>query len=141
MRLSRQEMVDAALDFLSLIEAGKVDEYAWLRVKRLREGGLGLRSAHLDVQLMADEISRLASQTIGGERAEWRDAAAAALGCRDNTDAAIEVLREVAERARQELEPPQPAVSDAELRAHAEPKKSMPIRSTLGNRNRKRGSR
>jgi hypothetical protein len=151
MRLTKQEMVEAAEDLRTIIEAGLVTLLSAERLRRLRENPPGSRSAPWQVQVEADNIARLASATIGGNPRQWNDAALAAIGYRDREDVCIEVVREMAERVRQGQSSEQPDDSQEDRcepasrrrRASAEPssKKDCPIRSTLGNRNRKRGSR
>lgn len=141
MSLSRHEMVEAAEDLLTIIEADMVPVFSAQRVERLRTTPHGQRSAPWEVQSMADHVARLASKTIGGSAGQWRVAALAALGFRDREDVCVEVLRELAERVRGEQEQCEPASRRRKGAAEPSSKRDCPIRSTLGNRNRKRGGR
>lgn len=149
MRLSRQEMVEAAEDLRTIIEARMLSVFEARRMQRLRENPDASRWAPPEVRVEADYLARLASKCIGGSPRQWQDAALAALGCRGNEEVSIEVLRDLAERARDEREGPderrqQPEKSSPRKRGAADPaskKDDCSIRSSLGNRNRKRGSR
>ena len=149
MTLSRQEMVEAAEDLRTIIEAGMLSVFEARRMQRLRENPDALRRAPPEVRVEADYLARLASKCIGGSQRQWEDAALAALGCRGSEDICLDVLRDLAERARDEREGrdergQQPDKSSQRKRGPADPaskKDDCSIRSTLGTRNRKRGSR
>lgn len=144
-RLTQEEMVDAAEDLATIIEANLLPVFSAERVRRLRESPtLGL-PAPWRTQVEADYIAGIASKCLGGSARQWREAALAALGCRDSGQVSIEVLRELAERARDEQEEREERCSPATRRsrepADEPPETDRPIRSTIGSRHRKRGTR
>lgn len=149
MSLSRQEMVEAAEDLRSIIEAGLLPVFEAQRLQRLRENPNAPRWAPPEVRVEADRLARLASKCIGGSPRQWEDAALAALGCRGSEEVSIDVLRDLAERARDEREereeqerrPEQSSRRRREPAAPASKKGNCSIRSTIVTRNRKRGSR
>jgi len=146
MSLSRQEMIEAAEDLRTIIEAGMLSVFEAQRLQRLRENPNASRWAPPEVMVEADYLARLASKCIGGNSRQWQDAALAALGCRGSEDVCLDVLRDIAERARDERErrEQQPEQSSRRKREPADPsskRNDCSIRSSLGNRNRKRGSR
>ena len=149
MSLSRQEMVDAAEDLRSIIEAGLLPVFEAQRLQRLRENPNAPRWAPPEVRVEADRLARLASKCIGGSPRQWEDAALAALGCRGSEEVSVDLLRELAERALDEREErdereSRPEQSSRRRREPADPaskKDDCSIRSSLGNRNRKKGSR
>ena len=149
MSLSRQEMIEAAEDLRTIIEAGMLSVFEAQRLQRLRENPNASRWAPPEVMVEADYLARLASKCIGGNSRQWQDAALAALGCRGSEDVCLDVLRDLAERARDEREERdgrerRPEQSSRRRREPADPaskKDDCSIRSTLGTRNRKRGSR
>ena len=131
MRLSRQEMVDAAEDLRCIIEAGLLPVFTAERLRRLREMPTWALPFPWQAHVEADYLAGIASKCIGGSGRQWKDAALAALGCRDREEVCIELLREMAERVRDEREEQVEQPRD----------RGCSIRSTLGNRNRKRGTR
>ncbi len=131
MRLSREEMVEAAEDLRTVIEAGLLSVFTAERIRRLRELPTWALSFPWQVQVEADYLAGIASKCLGGSGRQWKHAALAALGCRDREEVCIELLREMAERVRDEREEQAEQPRD----------RDCSIRSSLGNRNRKRGSR
>ena len=99
MNLTHEEMIEAAEDLILIMKAGLVQTFANLRVERLRAMP---GPAPQPVRLWADEVARLASQTIGGDRNRWRDAALSALGYHDSADVVLELLWDMSDRIRDE---------------------------------------
>jgi len=139
MRLSREQMVDVAEDLRCIIEAGLLSQFSMERLRRVRETATWALNAPWQTQVEADHLAGIASKCIGGSARQWHEAALAALGCRHREEVGIELLREMADRVREEQCSPSSRRSESVAEQSRE--RDCPIRSTLGNRNRKRGGR
>lgn len=123
-RLTPEQQRAVCEDLLAIEQAGRLSDVWTLRRKMLRE----YRPASPWEQVAADRLAREASNICGGNLAQWREAAAAALGFPSRAAAGIEAVWRVA--------------GDLEQRGSdiAEPEQPAPrVRLTIGNR--KRGGR
>lgn len=95
-RLSPEQRRQVCEDLLLINQAGRVS-----RLRSLRKRLLSQHPA-VDVWLLiaADRLAKQASQLIGGNRADWQDAAEWALGVPTTVDLSIEAVCTVADDVR-----------------------------------------
>lgn len=121
--LTPEQRRSVCKDLLAIEQAGRLPEVWSLRRTMLRE----YRPASPWEQVAADRLAREAAGICGGSPAQWREAAAAALGFPCRAAVGVEAVWQVAEDV---LSP----------ESHVEPERSIPrARLTIGRR--KRGAR
>ena len=94
--LSPEQRQEVCEDLLLIERAGRMQEVWSLRRMWLRD----YRPASAWVQVEADRLAREASRLCGGSLAQWREAAAAALGFPSQAAIGIEAVCEVADGLR-----------------------------------------
>jgi hypothetical protein len=125
-QLSPEEQRAVCEDLLAIERTGYLPRLAVVRQQMLREH----RPASHWQQVAIDHLTKQAVALIGGTRAYWREAAAAALGIPSRADVSVEAVCRVADDVRWQEEPDR----------REEPRQAAPrARFTIGSR--KRGGR
>ncbi len=114
-RLTREQQRAICEDLLAIERAGRLPDVWAVRRRMIRD----FHPASPWEQVAADRLAREASNICGGNLAQWREAAAAALGLPSRAAVGIEAVCQVADDLRwQEPErEPEPAREKPQYRA------------------------